>query len=368
VIDWNKGTNLLLQSNQFDTTWSTSGSPSLNSGQSGYDGSSNAWLYTNDGSEYIYQDKTTNVATYSVFAKKGNNGVGDFILLFTDGEGGRYFDLDNGVLGSEVLTGLTNSKIELVSGTTDWYRCSITFASSTRVRIYASLADNNFTSAASIYIQDAQLESASTAGPYVLTLSTAQSNEVLIPQSLTSGRDLFYNSFENVRKKYALNLDGNSWAEVHDNESLDFGTGSFSLEAWVRTKYVNQGSVYNTIMTLGGDMAQASGAALAITSSNFYIRYNNYSTLNSFGTEGEWAHIVGSYDETNVTLYINNIQVDQDARTAVDITNDLVKMIGRDATTSRYYSDQIAQPRIYNRALTADEVEQNYNAGKNTYS
>lgn len=159
--------NLLKQSNQFDTTWVTSGSPSLSSGQSGYDGSTDAWLYTNNGSEYIYQDETTNVATYSIFAKKGNGGIGDFVLLFTDGVGGRYFDLDNGVLGSEVLTGLIDSKIELVSGTTDWYRCSITFASSTRVRVYASLADNDFASVASIYIQDAQLEIGLVATEYI---------------------------------------------------------------------------------------------------------------------------------------------------------------------------------------------------------
>ena len=53
------------------------------------------------------------------------------------------------------------------------------------------------------------------------------SNDILIPQGLTSGRDLLGNLFENVRKQGALNLDGNSWAEVHDNGSLDFGTGSF---------------------------------------------------------------------------------------------------------------------------------------------
>jgi hypothetical protein len=59
--------------------------------------------------------------------------------------------------------------------------------------------------------------------------------EVLLPQGLTTGRDITgVNLFENVRKQGALNLDGNSWAEVHDNASLDFGTGSFTLEAWVK--------------------------------------------------------------------------------------------------------------------------------------
>jgi hypothetical protein len=35
---------------------------------------------------------------------------------------------------------------------------------------------------------------------------------------------------------------------------------------------------------------------------------------------------------------------------------------------NKAYNGPIAQPRIYNRALTAEEVQRNYNAGKNIYS
>jgi len=192
---------------------------------------------------------------------------------------------------------------------------------------------------------------------------------VLIPQGLTAGRDLLGNLFENVRKQGALNLDGNSWAEVHDNASLDFGTGSFTLEAWVRVNYLNQGSAFNVILGLGGNASDA-GRSFIYYNGTFDIAafaYNNNASASLAQTIGTWIHIAGTYDETNATLYINGAQVDQDARTAADITNDLVKMIGRDSTTARYYNDQIAQPRIYNRALTASEVLNNYNATSSLY-
>ncbi len=192
-------------------------------------------------------------------------------------------------------------------------------------------------------------------------------NAVLIPQGLTSGRDLLGNLFENVRKQGALNLDGNSWAEVHDNASLDFGTGSFSIEAWVRVKYVAQGSAYNAVMTLGGDVAQKTGLVLVSNLEPRFIYNGNTSSI-AASTLGNWIHMMGVYNETNATFYVNGSQVDQDARTAVNITNDLVKYIGRGTASNRYYNDQIAQPRIYNRALTAEEVQRNYNAGKNTYT
>jgi len=48
--------------------------------------------------------------------------------------------------------------------------------------------------------------------------------------------------------------------------------------------------------------------------------------------------------------------------------SDLPLEIARyDANVVRNYHNSIAQPRIYNRALTAEEVERNYNAGKNIY-
>ena len=164
-------------------------------------------------------------------------------------------------------------------------------------------------------------------------------------------------------------LTGIAWAEVHDNASLDFGTGSFTLEAWVKGKYVNQGSVFNVIISLGGNITSTNNAGLMVLNNVVpYFLYSNIASSGSSQTEGDWIHMVGTYDETNTTLYVNGVQVDQDQRTAADMTNGFVKVIGRDGTDpNRYYQDQIAQPRIYNRALTASEVLNNFNATKDLY-
>ena len=208
----------------------------------------------------------------------------------------------------------------------------------------------------------------SESGSYDMTISGSPT-QILAPQGLTSGRDITgVNLFENVRKQGALNLDGNSWAEVHDNASLDFGTGSFSLEAWAKVKYVAQGSSYNVIMSMGLNISNAYSVGMLVNQQlePIFI-YNNTGTAESARTEGEWLHIVGTYDETSATIYVNGVQKDQDVRTTVDTTNPLVKHIGRDTTSVRFYNDQIAQPRIYNRALTASEVLNNYNATSSLY-
>ena len=125
-------------------------------------------------------------------------------------------------------------------------------------------------------------------------------------------------------------------------------------------------SSYNVILNLGNTL----GASAGLTSGSGYIAFfygplaSNYSASN----DGSWVHIVGTYDGTNATIYANGVQESQAARTAIDVSTNEIKYIGKDSNISRTYKDQIAQPRIYNRALTASEVLRNYNSGKNTYT
>ena len=63
--------NVLLQSNQFDTTWANINSTET-SGQSGYDGSNDAWILSTSASGgFIYQiaNSYSGVYTFSAYAK-----------------------------------------------------------------------------------------------------------------------------------------------------------------------------------------------------------------------------------------------------------------------------------------------------------
>jgi len=162
--------NLLLQSNQFDTTWLTANT-SLTGGQSGYDGSSDAWLLdivSGTNSQRIEQSiSQSGVQTYSVYVKKGTlNWVRIRVNATVTAQS--YFDLENGVVGT-IQAGLISRSIESVGN--GWFRCSIVFNStSSLVRIYPANDDGSVTqSSGSIYIQDAQLEVGMAATDYIET-------------------------------------------------------------------------------------------------------------------------------------------------------------------------------------------------------
>ena len=190
-------------------------------------------------------------------------------------------------------------------------------------------------------------------------------NEYLIPQGLTSGRDLLGNLFENVRKQGALNLDGNSWAEVHDNASLDMIT-NITAEAWVYWRQTT-GSTDSGILSR---WASATGRQFLIyhqddTNVKFYT--GTAPSTYTLMTEG-WHHIVGTYDGANRKLYVDGVLRDTDAYSAAMDSSDEPVEIGRYFHGAAFTTDDtIAQPRIYNRALTASEVLNNYNATSSLY-
>ena len=165
-------TNLLLQSNSFDTTWVNTNTTETG-GQSGYDGLSNAWKLTATAtsSAYIRQIISfSNLKTLSVYAKAG---ASSHLLMLTEGGGNTWFDLVNGIIETDAAV---LSNMESIGN--GWYRCSVTWDSSiTGVRLY--VCDANGTSSVAnggnIYIQNAQLEQGLVATNVITTTTAAVS-------------------------------------------------------------------------------------------------------------------------------------------------------------------------------------------------
>ena len=169
--------NVLLQSNQFDTTWVANGT-SVTSGQTGYDGSSDAWLLevTATGSYRRVHQSGINldVNTFSIYAKANTS---NFLFLLNNKsstDAVAFFDLSNGSIGG--VNAAIDTKIESVGN--GWYRCSVTsiFADNQYYVLVADgISDVTGTAGASLYIQDAQIEQGLVATPYIETgASTAQ--------------------------------------------------------------------------------------------------------------------------------------------------------------------------------------------------
>ncbi len=166
--------NLLLQSNNFTSTWNVDTGITFTSGQSGYDGSSDAWKMDKTASDFLAIRQTptySGVVTFSLYAKQGTLRYLNFYTPTANAQ--IWFDLQTGGFGNQAGTYIKN-KIEDVGG--GWYRCSVTYNASSggELRLYPTSSSAGYTAVAgNIYIQDAQLEQGLVARDYIETTTAA---------------------------------------------------------------------------------------------------------------------------------------------------------------------------------------------------
>jgi hypothetical protein len=161
--------NLLLQSNTFDTNWLKT-NVSVSGGQSGYDGSLDAWLIEKSASNGRIQQSgfgtLSGVYTISIYAKK-NESQWMRILGNASTNGDVFIDLENGVFGA--ASNVFDTNIESVGN--GWYRCSFSanYSGLFEIRIFPAEENSTSGTSGSVYIQDAQLNQGLVAYPYLET-------------------------------------------------------------------------------------------------------------------------------------------------------------------------------------------------------
>ena len=89
-------------------------------------------------------------------------------------------------------------------------------------------------------------------------------------------------------------------------------------------------------------------------------------TLNESVSVNSWSYIVGTYDGTTLSLYRNGSLVGTPGTSTGNITN-TSKSLTIGVRGNQFFAGKISNTKIYNRALTAAEIQQNYNALKSRF-
>ena len=172
------------------------------------------------------------------------------------------------------------------------------------------------------------------------------------------------------------------------SESVSFSSSSsiqflnrsaYTLEAWVyptrNPGAANYTGIFDREDTSTGsrDGYNIFFLGSATTDTYFYterfvagVNGFTFITLNQSVSVNNWSHIVATYDGTTLTLYRNGSSVGTPATTTGNITN-TSKTLTVGVRGGNYFGGRIANAKIYNRALTASEIQQNYNALKHRF-
>jgi len=99
---------------------------------------------------------------------------------------------------------------------------------------------------------------------------------------------------------------------------------------------------------------------------NFFIYYGTSWEPGAYSVShfafGVWHHVVGTYNRQHVNIYVNGKLKGSSARTGAIPTNDLNTIMG--FWINMYFRGLIDEVRVYNRALSLEEVKNNMFASK----
>lgn len=140
----------------------------------------------------------------------------------------------------------------------------------------------------------------------------------------------------------------------------------FTLEAWVKPLSATSD---RAIIILGmGSYYLTIDGAYKLSVYCYGKSPSGYHTTNDPVTSGSWNHICASWTSNEVSLYINGQFKNSMSTSGFPNTPNTQIIMGAEGNGStRQLNGYIGATKIYNRALTASEVKQNFNALRGRY-
>jgi hypothetical protein len=370
MMDWSKGSNLLTYSEDF-SQWTQEGSIlTTDNSIISPDGNQNASKLQLTGSSSNTDGKisfniTSNATThtFSVFGKKGNH---DYIYIWMNISGGtnitRWIDLDDGSIN--VGTGIAT--VTTTSFSNDWWKIEYIFDATNLSKIVIEVADDGVstgTGGDNIYIWGGQLEESSSASAYRLTDGAATLNSTVIANPTIPTKDIFGNAVRDRLNSFNLGKFGGARPDA-----FTLSGKQATIQLWF--KNVNS----NDSLYLADLHSATDRIVLGFNSSQLSVYHEITGSWQNFGTitDGDWNFATFTFDGTSLKCFIGTSQLGVTKTiTAINIgtTSDFgIGMNHSFPTRTQDYNGHISDFLFYDRVLTSDEIENNYNAGLSAHT
>jgi hypothetical protein len=160
------------------------------------------------------------------------------------------------------------------------------------------------------------------------------------------------------------------FARIANNTALD--TQTPTVEVWVKTNATTQNGFWFEKGTVNSQYSLFQEGTGIQWRMNIGGTITNLTTTTAtYINTSNWYQVVGTYTSGSRRLYINGVLVNSDTQTGTIATNSGGMSIGVyggfSGSRGYYYNGNLSSCKVYNRALTASEVSQNFNALRSRY-
>ena len=176
-------------------------------------------------------------------------------------------------------------------------------------------------------------------------------------------------AFYNSANKGYFSFDGsNDYIRVLENNSLKTASnGQFTKSAW----FMKQGSLNenygNVIWHKRTIIGVDSGAVLSNLNNEIYSYVGaNILVSNVSAEDDRWYNVHVVYDNTSCKIYVDG-ELKNSITSTLENENGVTFDIGSGYGINNYWKGKISQVCSYNRALTPEEIQQNYHATKGRF-
>jgi hypothetical protein len=195
-------------------------------------------------------------------------------------------------------------------------------------------------------------------GDAPLSISNSQSYN-MIPSDISPYVPKYVG--KQIANNFSMTFDGvNDYINVSTNSSLNFGTGDLTYSIWVKADFSSSNRYF--IGTATDPTSNNGGIAIGTHSSQYpswrvWFSGTMFNTGTAAVADGQWHHLVLTRSSGTVQVYVDG-QVDGASTTiTTSITNSADIRLGQLTNGLEYWSGEIDEVAIFDKALTADQVK-----------
>jgi hypothetical protein len=173
-------------------------------------------------------------------------------------------------------------------------------------------------------------------------------------------------SFATGEVGQAFSFDGTSYVSIPDAPSLDTFVSSITIEAWIKVNQFTSWPGWDGIVTKGNSSWRLAREGLSSVIGFSTTGLSNGDLAgNKNINDGQWHHVAAVYDGTNKYIYVDGVLDASAPATGTIAQNSYPVCIGENAEAPGHlWNGLIDEASIYNRVLTASEIQADYVAGK----
>lgn len=173
-------------------------------------------------------------------------------------------------------------------------------------------------------------------------------------------------------REHGFNLDGTGYGEIADDSSLN-PTSEITIDAWVNVgsnpsgevSFVDKDGYEQYRISTQADLKLRTTVAVTDGVSTHYVE--NAGTPNYYFSLDTWTHVVITFNGSQTEVFI-----DGESKGTAVANYSSIKVRTADLLIGKYafggvIDGVVDEPKIYNRALSQKEIEQNYKAGLNKH-